>query len=85
MRLLFASIHRYLDPSSGAALGTRELLELLAAPGMDCRLLCAGVLDYERETTLDDVLASLGLPAKRLKAELAGGGSAEVFDLNVSS
>ncbi len=47
MRLLFASIHSYLDPSSGAAVGTRELLDLLAARGMDCRVLCAGVLDYE--------------------------------------
>ena len=29
--MLFASIHSYLDPSSGAALATRELLELLAS------------------------------------------------------
>ena len=40
-RLLFASIHSYLDPASGAALATRELLELLAArvglPGADLR------------------------------------------------
>ena len=34
-RLLFASIHGYLDPSSGAALATRDLLELLAARGVD--------------------------------------------------
>src|SRR5271157_5266756 len=33
MRLLFSSIHCYLDPSSGAALYTRELLELLAGRG----------------------------------------------------
>ena len=52
MRLLFSSIHSYLDPSSGAALATRELLELLASSGMDCRALCTGGLDYERETTL---------------------------------
>ena len=32
-KLLFASIHSYLDPSSGAALATRELLELLAHAG----------------------------------------------------
>lgn len=30
MRLLFASIHSYLDPASGAAISTRELLEALA-------------------------------------------------------
>jgi hypothetical protein len=45
-RLLFASIHSYLDPSSGAALATRELLELLAARGWDCRAFTCGVLDY---------------------------------------
>ncbi len=44
MRLLFSSIHCYLDPSSGAALCTRELLELLAARGMDCRVLTTGIL-----------------------------------------
>jgi len=37
MRLLFSSIHRYLDPSSGAALCSRELLELLAGRGADCQ------------------------------------------------
>ena len=84
MRLLFASIHGYLDPSSGAALGTRELLELLAGRGADCRVLCAGVLDYERETSIDEVLAGLELPARRLKAELTGGGSAEVVDLTLN-
>ena len=48
---------------------------------MDCRVLCAGVLDHERETSLDEVLASLGLPARRLQAELSGGRSADVLDL----
>ena len=70
MRLLFASIHSYLDPSGGAALSTRELLELLAARGADCRVLTAGVLDYERETTLDEVLAGLDLPSQRFRADL---------------
>ena len=56
MRLLFSSIHCYLDPSSGAALCTRELLELLAARAMDCRVLTTGILDPERETSLDEVL-----------------------------
>jgi hypothetical protein len=52
MRLLFSSIHCYLDPASGAALCTRELLELLAGRGMDCRVLTTAVLDPERETSL---------------------------------
>ena len=83
MRLLFSSIHSYLDPSSGAALATRELLELLAARGMDCRVLCTGVLDYERETPLDELLASLGLPVSRFQAALGGGRTSDVLDLTV--
>jgi hypothetical protein len=84
MRLLFASIHSYLDPSSGAALATREMLELLAGRGMDCRVLSAGVLDHERETSLDEVLAALELPTRRFQAELGRGGSTEVIDLSVN-
>ncbi len=62
MRLLFSSIHCHLDPSSGAALCTRQLLELLAARGADCRALTTGILDTERETSLDEELATLELP-----------------------
>src|SRR5258705_8865073 len=70
MRLLFASIHCYLDPSGGGALSMRELLELMAARGADCRVLTAGILDYERETTLDEMLAGLDLPSQRFRADL---------------
>jgi hypothetical protein len=84
MRLLFASIHSYLDPSGGAALSTRELLELLSARGADCRALTAGVLDHERETTLDDVLAGLDLPSQSFRADLGITGSVEVIDLTVN-
>ncbi len=84
MRILFSSIHCYLDPSSGAALCTRELLELLAARGADCRVLTTGILDPERETTLDDVLAILELPCRRFRAEMATGSTAEVVDLTVN-
>ena len=79
MRLLFASIDCYLDPSSGAALCTRELLELLAGRGMDCRVLATGVLDPERETSLDEVLATLELPVRRFQAQLGTGKAAEAI------
>ena len=82
-RLLFASIHSYLDPCSGAALATRELLELLAARGWDCRALTCGVLDYQRETPLEDVLAAIDRPTPRVGAGLRLGGEAEVFDLQL--
>ena len=84
MRLLFASVHCYLDPSSGAALCTREMLELLAVRGMDCPVLTTGILDPERETSLDEVLAGLELPPRRFQAQLGTGRAAEVIDLGVN-
>jgi hypothetical protein len=42
-----------------------------------------GALDYERETTLDEVLAGLDLPSQRFKADLGVAASAEVIDLAV--
>ncbi len=63
MRLLFASIHRCVDPSTGAALCTSKLLEPLAAWGADCRALTTWILDPEREVSLDKVLATMDLSA----------------------
>jgi glycosyltransferase involved in cell wall biosynthesis len=83
-RLLFASIHSFLDPSSGAALATRELLELLAARGWDCRALTCGILDYQNETPLEDVLAAIERPTPRSTASLSRGGQAEVFDVELN-
>jgi hypothetical protein len=74
----------YLDPSSGAALCKRDLLELLAGRGADCRVLKTGVLDPERQTSLDEVLATLELPTQRFQAELGTGRAAEVIDLSVN-
>ena len=82
-RLLFVSVHSYLDLSSGAALATRDLLELLAARGWDCRALACGVLDYDEETPLEDVLAAMDRPFSRAGAAPRGG-EAEVLDLEVN-
>jgi glycosyltransferase involved in cell wall biosynthesis len=59
------------------------LLELLAARGWDCRALTCGVLDYQNETPLEDVLAAIDRPTPRVGAALSLGGEAEVFDLGV--
>jgi glycosyltransferase involved in cell wall biosynthesis len=83
MRILFASIHSYVDPSSGAAIATRALLELLAARGHDCRVLGMGVLDYEQDTPLEDVLGTVGAPFRRAGAVLSRGGTLDVFDLEL--
>ncbi len=84
-RLLFASIHCYLDPSSGAALATRELLESLAARGWDCRALTCGLLDYHRETPVDELLKVVGIEdsARRMRAALGPGDGTEVVDLTL--
>ena len=72
-RLLFASIHGHLDPSSGAALTTRDLLELLSTRGVDARALTMGVLDYAEDTALSAVLGPLGVPIRRARAVLGSG------------
>ncbi len=83
-RLLFASIHGYLDPSSGAATATRDLLELLAAQGVDCRVLSTGVLDYFQETPLEPILSELGVPVRQPEAVLSWGEMLRVFDLELA-
>ncbi len=61
-RLLFASYHGYCDPSSGAALATRDLLELLTDRGWPCEAFCGPQLDFEQETSLPELLDRQGLP-----------------------
>jgi glycosyltransferase involved in cell wall biosynthesis len=60
-RLLFASYHCYVDPSSGAALATRDLLRMLAARGWDCRVLCGPQLDFEEGESLTQILSDQGI------------------------
>jgi glycosyltransferase involved in cell wall biosynthesis len=57
-RLLFCSYHCYWDPSSGAALCTRELLELLAQRGWNCRVFCGPRLDFEQGPSVSEFLAA---------------------------
>jgi uncharacterized protein (TIGR01627 family) len=70
-RLLFCSYHCLVDPSSGAALSTRDLLGLLAARGWPCRALCGPALDAEPDGPFDQRLAGHGLPFTR-KESAAG-------------
>ena len=76
-RLLFASIHGYLDPSNGASTASRDLLELLSARGVDCRVLSTGILDYREETPLEKVLGlhriTLELKNVKMVGPRAGG------------
>jgi glycosyltransferase involved in cell wall biosynthesis len=61
-RLLFCSYHCCLDPSSGAALATRDLLELLAGHGWECQVLCGPQLDFEAGESLPQLLSDQQLP-----------------------
>jgi hypothetical protein len=47
-------------------------------------VLTTGILDAERETWFDEVLATLELPTQRFQAELGTGRAAEVIDLGVN-
>lgn len=75
-RHLFASIHCDLDPSSGAVLATRDLLEILAARGWNCRSLTCGILDDHGETSVNERLrvSEIEGSARRMMASLGPGG-----------
>ena len=82
-RLLFASCHGYVDPSSGAACATRDVLEMLAACGVECRVLSTAVLDYDRDTAVGPLVAALGGPAEPSPVALARGGSVAAYDFEL--
>jgi glycosyltransferase involved in cell wall biosynthesis len=61
-RLLLASYHCYVDPSSGAAIATRDLLHLLVKRGWDVRVFCGPALDFEQGESLPQLLSDQGIP-----------------------
>src|SRR5437764_15484981 len=71
-RLLFCSYHGYLDPSSGAALATRDLLEALAGRGWACGVLCGPDLDFERPESPEQLLSDHRLPFEARRASAGG-------------
>ncbi len=83
LRILFVSPHCYIDPSSGAALATRDVLEGLVARGWDCRALTCGLLDFAHETPIDDLLASKGFEYQRRQAVLPNTWTTDIIDMTV--
>lgn len=63
-KLLFASWHRLIDPSSGAAVATRDLLELMAARGWECRAFCGPQLDFESGESISRLFAEQQIPCE---------------------
>jgi len=61
-QLLFCSFHCLLDPSSGAAVATRDLLKALCGWGWDVRALCGPQLDFEQGQDVTQVVSDLRLP-----------------------
>ena len=74
-RMLFASYHCYLDPSSGAAIATRDLLELLASHGWGVRVFCGPTLDFERRESLAQLLSDQGIAFEERTCRQGGGPS----------
>ena len=72
-RLLFASYHGYVDPSSGAAVSARELLAMLARHGWEVRTICGPRLDFERSEDVRQILADQRLPYRETVHEGRGG------------
>jgi glycosyltransferase involved in cell wall biosynthesis len=56
------------DPSSGAALATRDLLEMLTARGWPCGVFCGPHRDFEHGPPLEQLLRVHELPFERKQA-----------------
>ena len=61
-RILFSSYHCYLDFSSGAALSTRDMLEMLAARGWPVRVFCGPLLDHGPAERVEQIVSDLRMP-----------------------
>ncbi len=71
-RIVFASPHCVLDPSSGAAVATLDALEVLAGAGFCCQAFCATSLDPQEEICVEELLAQQGLPYETRRVVVAG-------------
>ncbi|MCR4415250.1 MAG: glycosyltransferase [Thermoguttaceae bacterium] len=71
-RIVFASPHSLIDPSSGAAVATLDALEFLARLGFQCQGFCAAMLDHQEEVCVEEVLARQGLPYDARRVTIAG-------------
>ncbi len=70
--ILFASPYCLIDYSSGAAIATRQGMQLLADAGFRCQAYCGTLLDYREEVCFEQTLAELGL-SYQVENTTAGG------------
>lgn len=70
-RMLFASYHCYVDPSSGAAGSTRDMLQMLAARGWPTRVVCGPRLDHADCRSPRRTIEEAGLPIEEKRFESA--------------
>jgi glycosyltransferase involved in cell wall biosynthesis len=71
-RLLFCSYHSYLDPSSGAAISMRDLLEMAVAHGWECAALSGPDLDLGPNASFEALLRSRGLAFQFRPGQVGG-------------
>src|SRR5262249_44457514 len=71
-RLLFCSYHCYCDPSSGAALATRDTLEMVAGHGWPCGVYSGPQLDFQVPQPLAPLLRGHRLSFEEQRGSVGG-------------
>ena len=71
-QIVFASPHCLIDPSSGAAAATWQMLELLSGCGFSCQAFAAVRMDFGEEVCVEQVLAELRLPYEARSVRVGG-------------
>ena len=71
-RILFASYHCYIDPSSGAAVSVQELLTQLSGRGWEVRTFCGPLLDFDRREEIGQILADAHIAFRETTLAMEG-------------
>jgi glycosyltransferase involved in cell wall biosynthesis len=61
-KVLFASVHSIVDPSSGAATACLDQLATLARMGFQCEAFCTSMLDTHEEVRFEELVGRFGDP-----------------------
>ncbi len=71
-KILFASPHSIIDWSSGAAVATSDIVNLLGKSGFTCQAFCASKLDLPADTSFEQLLVNLRVPCTILTGTYRG-------------
>jgi glycosyltransferase involved in cell wall biosynthesis len=71
-RLLFACYHFYLDPSNGAAITAREILQALVKRGWEVSTFCGCGLDFQKPEGVLQLLADRNISPQQIVESTSG-------------